>query len=98
MKTLKIYALICPLTKDVRYVGRTTLSLKQRTYTHFYPSSKGKYANAQKTYWISGLIKQNLLPIVILLEESINLNDLHLEKKWILIFEGLKCNLTNVNY
>lgn len=59
-----IYILKEPLTGDVRYVGKTT-NLKARLYNHI------KTANRGKTHcksWIKSLLKQNLLPVLEVIE------------------------------
>lgn len=92
MQTLKIYALLCPNTYEIRYIGRTKLTLQQRLICHLHDGMK---ANASKAYWIMCLKQKGLIPIITLLQETSNLNDNKLEKMWIERCLDAKCNLLN---
>jgi len=56
-----IYALVCPLTGLVKYIGITSTSLDTRLRYHL----RGKDHNPQKEKWISWLHSQELLPLII---------------------------------
>jgi GIY-YIG catalytic domain len=58
MKTWSIYILVCPLTKDIKYVGITSTSLEKRLAYHL----KGNDHNPQKSRWIAWLSAQGLVP------------------------------------
>lgn len=62
-----IYTLSDPKTDELRYVGKTSMSLEERLKHHIWPSSL-----KEKTYranWISSLMAKGLKPKIELLEE-----------------------------
>jgi hypothetical protein len=69
MENLKytIYKLVDPSDNQIRYVGLTFNSLKQRLKSHL--SEPGK---SHKIYWIKKLKKQGLIPIIESVEEDIS--------------------------
>jgi hypothetical protein len=67
---VKIYTLTDPIDNQVKYVGRTHNELKIRLYGHLHP--KIKYTNKAK--WVYNLRKNNLRPIIDILE------DFHMER------------------
>lgn len=88
-----IYALIDPITLEVRYIGRTK-DLKKRYWGHLTPSSQYK---SHKCNWFKSLKKVNLKPImqiidIVSLEECLNK-----EIYYIMLFKEKGCNLTNGN-
>lgn len=64
----KIYGLLDPKTKEIRYIGVTTCKLSTRLAGHIY-DSKHKYGT-HKRNWIKSLLKEGLKPEIKLLEES----------------------------
>lgn len=62
-----IYTLSDPLTKEVRYIGKTN-NLKQRFYNHLTHAKKLKYKR-HVCYWVNSLLKQDLFPILEVIEE-----------------------------
>jgi hypothetical protein len=56
-KTL-IYSLNCPITDEVRYIGKTSISPKKRFNNHLKSREKSK-----KAIWIKELLSKNLLPV-----------------------------------
>lgn len=70
MKTGKIYCLIDPFSYEVRYVGFTTNSLKNRFSSHKYEALKRK-APTHKDKWFRHCNKKGKLPIISLLEDDI---------------------------
>lgn len=68
MEQVKIYALIHPTTKEVRYVGKTNGSLKRRLMLHV-TESKAAKDKTHKHNWIMSLLNANLKPVIVLLEE-----------------------------
>lgn len=63
MKT-KIYTLSHPITKEIRYVGKTKFSLNDRLCKHMLTKEKNHRAN-----WIRKIKKAGLKPIIELIEE-----------------------------
>ena len=74
-----IYTLADPLSKEIRYVGLTTRSLKERFYQHCNAKS-----NSYKYNWIKKLKKKNLKPVIEILDTAENIEELReLEIYWI---------------
>lgn len=57
----KIYTLSDPITNEIRYVGYTSTSLKERLRHHV---KDCKYKKGYKINWIKKLLKQGLFPII----------------------------------
>lgn len=69
-KLVKIYCLYEPHTLKIRYIGRTTISLKDRLYRHIYSSKNHKKLELNSSYkicWILSLLKQGIKPKIRLL-------------------------------
>lgn len=79
-----IYTLSHPITNEVRYVGKT-INIKRRYKQHLY-DKRGSH----KSNWVQSIRKQNLKPILTILEEC-NDNWQNREIYWISQFD----NLTN---
>jgi len=90
-KKVKIYAILCPTTKDVKYIGKTFGTLKDRLSKHIY----NKKDNSKKKNWIVEIIKNNIYPEIILIEEVDSILSNITEQKWILYY-GID-NLLNEN-
>jgi hypothetical protein len=92
----KIYTLEHPITGEIRYVGFTSEKyIKTRLIQHIH---QARY-NKSKTYssnWIKLLLKQELRPIIKLLDET-NDNWQDLEKYWIAQFKAWGFRLTNIS-
>lgn len=93
MKEYKIYALVDPLSREVRYVGVTTRTLSQRLSAHKHEVTGKRNVNTYKNNWFSKLLEANLIPFIILLEECSPDNWEDRERFWISIFDNGK--LTN---
>lgn len=91
IKKVKIYAIICPITKDVKYIGKTFGTLKDRLSKHFYSVKD----NSKKKRWIIENIKNNIYPEIILIDEVDSTLSNITEQKWILHY-GID-NLLNEN-
>lgn len=87
MNIIRIYSLLDPDTKEVRYIGKTSRELKHRYREHISYLKD----NTHKVKWIKKLKSSNKLPIIELLEECTELNWSEREKYWIAQFT----NLTN---
>jgi hypothetical protein len=79
-----IYALVCPFSKDIKYIGKTKLKLKRRLSMHIRQNSMCK-----KSIWIKNLISQNTLPKIIEIEKCNNSNWKQREKYYISIYDNL---------
>lgn len=88
MSKVKIYGLLDPDTREVRYIGKTSRDLKHRYREHI--NDDLKY-NSHKVNWIKKLKSLNKLPLIELIEECTELNWSEREKYWITQFN----NLTN---
>lgn len=96
MKKLKykIYSLNCPLSKEIRYIGVTTISLKRRLTQHIY---EGKHkSGSHKINWIKSLLNQNLWPSINLVEVVTEDTWQDKEKYWIK-FHNKNQRLTNTH-
>ena len=90
MKNTIIYTLSDPITKQVRYVGKTKCSIIKR-YSHHINKAK----NNPTTYrdnWIKSLLSKGLYPII----ESIDEDVVDFEFFWISQFNSWGFNLTNM--
>jgi hypothetical protein len=67
MEKYIIYKLIDPITNEIRYIGLTFNSLKQRLKSHFNENAK-----SHKCAWIDKLKSQGLKPIIESIEENIS--------------------------
>ena len=89
MKTYKIYCLKHPETLEIRYVGVTSSTLKRRYYQHIHTGRKRRGTRVSK--WIYSLLKNDLKPLIEVLEETDENNWENREIYWINKFS----NLTN---
>src|SRR5688572_13966194 len=88
----KIYALVDPISNEIRYIGFTIHSLECRLKGHL------KYAelvNCHRSRWIWQLLKRGLKPSVILVQEVPIEAWSRAERYWISYFRSLDCPLTN---
>lgn len=91
----KIYKLIDPITKEVKYIGLTKRGLEQRLNEHI--KGYGQKNNSHKRNWINSLLKKNLKPIIELQESSLTkLTVCEREIFWIQYYKEQGFNLTNV--
>lgn len=75
----KIYALLCPISNNIEYVGKTYKELRIRLNEHVYESRKKKLN--KRTAWIKSLTSQGLRPKIILIdctECPIKINELEI--------------------
>ena len=91
METIYIYSLKNPITNEIRYIGKTG-NLHRRLQNHI---SHSKTLNTRIGNWIKSLIKENLLPIIQVIEECNENNWEEKEIYWIQYYKDLGCNLVN---
>lgn len=84
-----IYALCCPDTKEVKYVGQSK-NIRARIKSHI----RGDGTKSPKTEWIKGLSSAGSSPLVKILEET---SDLNVAEKRHIKREGIE-NLLNVHH
>lgn len=89
---VKIYAIIHPVTKEIKYVGKTVKPLGVRLSAHLF-ESKSTTLKTHKHNWILKCIKDGLRPEIILLEECNEDNWKEAEIKWIKFYKS--SSLTN---
>jgi len=71
-----IYKLIDPTTNEIRYVGQTN-NIKRRYKNHI-SSSLNENSDSYNTYkarWIRKLLKNNIKPIILIIEECLSLEE-----------------------
>ncbi len=104
IKTAKIYALVDPFTKQIRYIGQTCQELNIRLYQHWRDRHQGKEKNEHKSNWINKIydlhgvrpeikLIEELGPYNLVSDEIINSRERH----WIEHFNDMSCDLTNTS-
>lgn len=88
--TATIYALIDPISNQIKYVGQTTKTLNQRLNEHI----RGK-TNKAKTKWINHLISNGKLPTISKLETTLKYERHIKEQYWINYFTSKGLQLFN---
>lgn len=92
MKETFIYALSCPLTSNVRYIGKTN-NLNKRLSSHLCKSNLKK--TTHKNNWINSLLNKNMKPIISILD-IVPIDEWEFwEKFWIELFKTWGIKLTN---
>lgn len=87
-----IYDLSCPLTGDIRYIGKTSRTINERLTQHI------SDVNRKKNHvqcWIKSLIDNNLKPIISILDEVENSEWVFWEKHYISLFKSFNFRLCN---
>lgn len=88
-----IYGLLHPLSKELRYIGYSSNYI-ERYKEHLLPSSLK--AKTHKISWIKSLLKDDLKPEIIVLEEAASeANALEKEIELISYYKSIGCELTN---
>jgi hypothetical protein len=91
-KTTFIYALTCPNTGEVRYIGKSDNPQKRyRIHVHNY-FNKDSY----KARWIRSLQRDNTKPGLMILEEVMVSEWIEAEKRWIAHYRSIGAKLTNI--
>jgi hypothetical protein len=91
MRDTFIYALIDPITENVRYVGKSVVPYR-RYISHV---KEVKNAKRRKDRWINFLLKQNRKPLFVILEKFQDKNWQKYERKWIKFCKTQGYDLTN---
>lgn len=87
-----IYTLLDPVTKEVRYIGKTIQPLKYRLTSHINSSKKG---NNYRINWIKSILNKNNKPLIRLLDECPWNQSQKREIFWIDLFKEQGFNLVN---
>ena len=93
MKNTFIYALCCPISGEVRYIGKANKP-KERFTKH--KSKNSKDNNKDKKEWIANLLSDNLSPVLKILEEVAIDDWKEKEKYYIKKYKNEGCNLLNI--
>ena len=92
---ITIYTLKDPITKEVRYIGKTKRKLVDRMYSHT-SNYKLSRERSYKNSWIISLKKQNLKPIIEVLDIVEDNNWEFWEQFYIGLFKSWGFKLTNM--
>lgn len=87
MKVVYIYSLEHPETKQIRYIGKTT-NIKRRLSQHIQDGKK-HISNKRITNWLYNLSKQNLKPVIKVIEKCNENNWAEREIYWIAYYKNL---------
>jgi group I intron endonuclease len=90
---MKIYGLICPKSKQIRYIGVTRNSLDKRLKEHL----RENKSKTHKQKWIKSLVKSGLKPDIILICLADESNWIELERFYIKLFKSNGLKLTNTS-
>lgn len=91
---MKIYALIDPISSEIKYVGKTYRRLDIRLREHVYDCIR-RPKSSHKVNWIKMLISKNKIPIIRLLENTKKENAEERERYWVAKSRLDGNNLTN---
>jgi len=92
MKKVFIYTLEHPITKKIRYIGKTEQKLNKRLIAHIYES---KRKNNHRNNWIFSLYEKNIKPIISLIDTVDEVDWEFWEKYWISQFKSWNFTLVN---
>lgn len=95
MKKVKIYTLTDPRNNEIRYIGKTVRSLKNRLCAHISAAITNKEQN-HRSNWIKQLVKVDLLPVIELVEEVNEDFWKETEQYWIAQFKAWNFSLVNM--
>lgn len=90
----RIYTLSCPITKEIRYVGKTVKTLEQRLKAHIWDSIN-RPNTTHKFNWIKSLLNKNLKPVIHLIENCKWFESSDREIYWIDCLKKSGYNLVN---
>lgn len=94
MRTVKIYALTCPDTGAVRYIGSTIQTLSQRRQQHLFTGRTGR-ADCSRGRWIKALWDEGKVPGIALQETVAPEERRQAEARWAAHHLALGCVLVN---
>lgn len=95
MNTVYIYALLDPLTNEIRYIGKTQ-NINRRYKQHI--NLNNIKTHTHRDNWIKKLINNNLYPIIEVLDEVPEDNWQFWEIHWIALIKSWEFNLTNIGF
>lgn len=87
-----IYSLIDPYTKEVRYIGVTKRTLKERLLGHMRHVRAG--SNYHVHNWIRKIKRKPIIQLIEIIPEGRSWK--RCEQKWIKFYRSKGCNLTNM--
>lgn len=90
---VKIYGLVCPITNEIRYIGKTERTLEKRLQAHIAEAKKIGVTHKQR--WIRQCLASGVAPAMWLLEEVPLDRWADRERSWIERAQRLGLNLTN---
>lgn len=94
MKSVYIYGLFHPVTNEIRYIGKTEMSLEKRFYFHK-KEALSKKRNSYKNKWLGSLIDIGIEPEIKLIEVCNTENWIYREQFWINYYKSLGSKLSN---
>lgn len=80
MRTSKIYAWVCPETKAIVYVGKTSTTISRRMHSHF--GRARRHCKTAKEVWLRDILERGLSPEIVILEETEVSLSSEAERKW----------------
>jgi hypothetical protein len=95
-KEYKIYCLSDPRTNEIRYIGLTKKNLETRLIEHISSSKSVKKSNTYKKKWIQSLLKDNIKPIILLIEGSLTSTEVKDKEIYYIAKYKLEYKLTNL--
>jgi group I intron endonuclease len=93
VKTTFIYTISHPITEEIRYIGKAN-NIYKRIYKHIYDVNK---TTSHKNNWIKSLLKEDLRPVIKILDEVPIGEWESWEIYWIEQFKHWGFNLTNIS-
>lgn len=89
-----IYCLIDPRNNDIRYIGKTS-NVKNRLKNHISEAIKSN-SKTHKVNWIKSVLKENLTPMIDIIDEVSESSVNFWEKHYISLYKSWGINLTNM--